>query len=170
MNPQARSPKSIDEWIGYISKLNLKIGIFIFNPFEIQNAILRAAFGPPSYFGDYCNDIVYPFYSCDDPKINLKYRGVEPVINFGFYAPFKSNSKLRIFSSNNVFEELKELAEDCFVCVNFGKNLKKIKFPGVMEYYEEDFHGDKSAERFITCVQQCLPSTANERYSKAFNS
>ena len=101
-------------------------------------------------------------------RYNLEHKsGIEEaVINFGFYSPHKSSAPLRVYFSKHVIEELKEVAGQCFKDIKFGKNPKKLRFPRLMEYYENGFNAKKSMDLFKASILNCLPKTQATEYEK----
>ena len=161
--------KNYKDWIKYTQSIALKVGPFTFTALEIQHAILRAAMGLPKDF-DSISDIEYPFYTVKNPKSAFKYPKIEPVINFGFYSPYKSSPSLIVYSSWNVISELKQNAEKSFSDIKFGSNIKKLKFPAVIETYEEDFCSGVSITKFKECIAKCLSTDFFQNHKHVFDS
>ena len=142
--PSAKFPKNIQEWAKYSESLTMKIDQFIFNPFEIQHGIIRACMGPASYFNQL--ELVYPLYAAGDLKGLFKLGIKNPIINFGFYFPFVSNPPLKLFTPQNVMENLKQIVLESLKSAGFEKSKSEMNLPAIIKGYEEDFihNGDRT--------------------------
>jgi len=57
-----------------------------------------------------------------------------------------------VYSPERAIEELKEVPGQCFKDIKFGKDPKKIRFPGLIENHENDFNADKSMNLFKSSI------------------
>jgi len=163
--PPKKFPKSIAEWDNYAKSLEVKVGRHIFSAFEIQHAILRACMGPPKNF-DYDD---YPVYMVNDPKILLKSNRAEPLIDFGFYSPYKSSPPLTLFSVEHVTDELRQVAWKCIATKKFEENKKQLLLPGIMKDYEDDFFAKRDKKQFIEFLKSCIPEHLTSKYVDVFD-
>ena len=131
----------------------MKVGDLIFNPFEIQYALLRASMGPPLSF--YLLNEECPIYKSDDLKSKFKLSIKDPLINFGFYFPYVSNPQVEIFKPTIVMEILKKKAKNLILKVNHEKS-KQILIPGIIKKYESDFIYKNDREILIDFLTKCL--------------
>lgn len=155
--PPAKFPKSILEWAKYSQSLSMKVDQFIFNPFEIEQAVVRASMGPPSYLK---GKEPYPLYSASDSKAAFKLPAVSPLANFGFHFPHVSSPPLKLFTPQNVMGELKEVAIASLQSAGFGKSQLALNLPAVMKAYEEDFLPNASRAELFKFLEDTLSDHA----------
>ena len=168
-SPQAKFPKTYKDWQKYLRTITFKVGPYFFSALEIQHSILRAGMGPPNIF-DSIKEVEYPFLKSVDPRVLFKYPRRDVLVNFGFYSPHKSSPPLRVYNVNNAIEELKEVADQSFKDVKFAKNPKKLKFPGIIEFYQDEFYADVSMLKFKECIKSCLPESSAAQLDTLFAS
>lgn len=144
-------PCSEYDWDKYSRSINIMVAGQLFTPFEIKYFIVRAALCLPK---NYDLSYGFPSYKLDDPKAELKCSKEEPLLNFGFYYPYKSNPFLKIFTPASFMSDLIKIARLCLVTSSYS-NIKLI-LPGIMESYEEDFFESKMNKKFMSILQESL--------------
>ena len=161
--PPKEFPKSYMDWMMYNNTIKFKVGDLIFTPTEIQHSLLRATMHLPTCLKSFKE---YPNYELGNPKGSFKYPIPNPLINFGFYLPFQSNPNLKVFSAENVMEELKEIAKQCFDESEFIKRSKKLNLPAIIEIFDGEFNKKKPREVFMNQIKKCLPQSYIEKYNE----
>lgn len=138
----------------------MKVDSHVFTALEMQHAIVRACMGPPK---DFDFDENYPVYMVNDPKGLLKCCKPEPLVNFGFYFPFKSAPPLTFFTVECVTNELRQVLWNCLLRTKF-KSKKQLTLPGIMREYEDDFLTGRDRDQFVELLKSCVPEHLGSKY------
>eukprot|EP00826_Nyctotherus_ovalis_P050570 TRINITY_DN6211_c0_g1_i3.p1 TRINITY_DN6211_c0_g1~~TRINITY_DN6211_c0_g1_i3.p1 ORF type:complete len:159 (+),score=30.37 TRINITY_DN6211_c0_g1_i3:606-1082(+) len=138
---------------------------YLFSPFEIQHAIIRGNTNPnKELFAK--NDIESPtdnMMQMEEKKVFMFPR-IDPLVNFGFYFPYKSNPPLKLFISHNVKDQLKEAAQDYLDKTVSFKEKNKLKLPGFLNFYKYDFNAVDN--ELIDFIEQHLPLSRKRDYEQ----
>jgi len=165
--PPAKFPKSAQEWIKYLKGLQMNVGGFFFNPLEIKHCLLRAALNIPKIY-QANKDLTYPKYNEGDERLSFVYNKKNALINFGFSYPFKSSPRIKVYTYDKIYEQLKHTASFYLSKCKLEKSKTQLQLPGVIEMYEKDFIDTN--EGLVNYIRTLLPSEMAEGYKKLFDS
>jgi hypothetical protein len=161
--PPKTYPTSAQNWVDYSKSIKIKVADYFFTPYEIQHSLLRASMTPPDdpYFV-----MEYPSNMLTDPKASFKCSKAEPLINFGFYYPYKSSPPLKIFRNEKLIQELAEVAKAALDNCSLNPITNQITFPPIIALYKEDFLSERCNKNFMVVLKAKLFGNAAIKHDK----
>jgi len=140
--------------------LKIKLANYIFTSYEIKHSLLRASITPPNdpeFQKEFLMNI------SDNPKARFKCPKAESLINFGFYYPYQSNPFLKIFTEENLLNELAELAQLCLISSKLDMSSHTLILPGFISLHKEDFFSEAYNKNFMQILKTCLFDNINKK-------
>eukprot|EP00826_Nyctotherus_ovalis_P022172 TRINITY_DN1726_c0_g2_i1.p2 TRINITY_DN1726_c0_g2~~TRINITY_DN1726_c0_g2_i1.p2 ORF type:complete len:126 (+),score=24.02 TRINITY_DN1726_c0_g2_i1:679-1056(+) len=89
-------------------------------------------------------------------KANLKCSKSEPLLNFGFYYPYKSSPVLKVYTAENLIAELAEVAQLCLNSAKINSSKSQLTLPGFISLYKEDFLSGRHNKNFMVLLKSQL--------------